>query len=67
MFADDIAVYPVVCTAADYIVLQDDITAIAQWVEENYLTLDAGKCCLMFVTRKRIQARSNPFPRVPLP
>ena len=50
MYADDIVLYRTIYAPTDYIVLQDDIMAISQWVDENYLTLHSGKCCVMFLS-----------------
>ena len=52
--------YRTIYVPADDTILQDDVTAILQWVDDNYLTLHTGKCCLMFVTRKH--SLSNPPP-----
>ena len=40
----------------DYLALQDDITLIATWVTENYLSLNADKCCCMLFSKKRIHS-----------
>ena len=60
MFADDIAAYCTISAAADYIMLQPDISAIDHWVQDNILTFNKGKCCTMFISRKSL--RSNPPP-----
>ena len=60
LFADDMTLYRTIYVPADYNILQDDVTAISQWVDDNYLTLHTGKCCLMFVTRRH--SLSNPPP-----
>ena len=52
------ALYRTIYVPADYTILQDDATAISQWVDDNYLTLHTGKCCLMFVSRRH--SLSNP-------
>ena len=52
--------YRTIYVPADYNILQDDVTAISQWVDDNYLSLHTGKCCLMFVTRRH--SLSNPPP-----
>jgi len=54
--------YHTIYVPADDTILQDDVTAILQWVDDNYLsmTLHTGKCCLMFVTRRH--SLSNPPP-----
>ena len=60
LFADDMTLYRTIYVPADYNILQDDVTAISQWVDDNYLTLHTGKCCLMFVTCRH--SLSNPPP-----
>ena len=58
MFADDIALYCPISAAADYIMLQSDISAIDHWVQDNFLSFNPGKCCTMFISRKSLH--SNP-------
>ena len=60
LFADDMTLYRTIYVPADYNILQDDVIAISQWVDDNYLTLHTGKCCLMFVTCRH--SLSNPPP-----
>ena len=60
LFADDMTLYRTIYVPADYNILQDDVTAIYKWVDDNYLSLHTGKCCLMFVTRRH--SLSNPPP-----
>ena len=60
LFADDMTLYRTIYVPADYNILQDDVTAISQWVDDSYMTLHTGKCCLMFVTRRH--SLSNPPP-----
>ena len=47
LFADDMTLYRTIYVPADYTILQDDVTAISQWVDDNYLTLHTGKCLLL--------------------
>ena len=58
MFADDIALYCPISAAADYIMLQSDISAIDHWVQDNFLSFNPGKCCTMFISHKSLH--SNP-------
>jgi uncharacterized membrane protein len=44
LFADDIALYRSISSSEDYILLQSDITAVSDWVSENWLTLHASTC-----------------------
>ena len=39
MFTDDIALYCTISAAADYIMLQSDISATDHWVQDNFLSL----------------------------
>ena len=43
MFADDIALYCTISAAADYFMLQSDISAIDHWVQDNLLSFNTGK------------------------
>ena len=56
LFADDITFYRTIQSILDYLTLQDDITSIATWVTENYLSLNADKCCYMLFSKKRIHS-----------
>ena len=61
LFADDIALYRCICSSADYIVLQSDITTITMWIEcDRHLKLCAGKCCCMLISRKWTHSISPP-------
>ena len=37
LFADDMTLYRTIYVPADYTILQDDVTAIPQWVDDNYI------------------------------
>ena len=56
LFADDIALYRTIRSLLDYLALQDDITSIATWVAENFLSLNADKCYYMLFSKKRIHS-----------
>lgn len=43
----------------DFVHLQSDINSIADWVEENKLSLHSGKCCAMLFTRKHTVHRQS--------
>ena len=51
LFADDITLYRyrTIRSFLDYLALQDDISSIATWVTENYLSLNADKCCYIML------------------
>ena len=54
LFADDIALYRPVSSIEDYIILQNDATAIVNWVANSLLSLQSAKCCYnMVISRKR--------------
>ena len=58
MFADDISLYRSINAPIDYVQFQDHILAIVQWVKKNFLALNEGKCCTMFISRECLH--SNP-------
>lgn len=51
MFADDLKLFFPISTANDCDVLQDDITAVARWSENNKLLFNPSKCQVMTFTR----------------
>lgn len=53
LFADDVLLYHVITSAADYTVLQDMICRLEQWSITNYLSLHPLKCKYMIVSRKK--------------
>ena len=53
LFADDVLLYHVITSAADYSILQDMICRIEQWSSTNYLYLHPSKCKYMTVSRKK--------------
>jgi len=62
MFADDIALYRIIKTPADYTHLQSDINSICSCMHRKLLQFNLAKCKLMFITRKR----ANSLPPPPL-
>ncbi len=62
IYADDIALYHHIEEQLDYAQLQDDITALCTWTSDNYLKLNASKCCYMTFSKKR----SPSYPDTPL-
>ena len=62
MYADDLLLYKVINSPDDYKLLHNDVNTLAKWVDKNHLTLNAGKCKSMSISR--LKRRSIPF--VPL-
>ena len=52
LFADDIALYRVIKSPADYNVLQDDINSVSKVISDKYLCFNKTKCKTMLITRK---------------
>ncbi len=52
IYADDIALYHRIEKQQDYRQLQEDITALCRWISDNYLKLNASKCCHMIFSKK---------------
>ena len=52
IYADDIALYKVIQSALDYQSIQDDISTICLWTEDNNLKLNASKCCYVLFSKK---------------
>ena len=55
MFADDIAIYH---TTASITVLQEDISAVASFLNYRHLNFNEDKCCTMLISRKRSNSLS---------
>ena len=53
-YADDLLLYKSIESTTDYARIQEDITAIRNWMSYNFLTLNASKCKYMLVSRSRI-------------
>ena len=60
MFADDIALYRIIKTAADYDQLQVDIDSVSLCIEGKHLKFNARKCNYMLISRKRIHTLAPP-------
>ena len=54
LFADDVLLYHVISSAADYATLQDMVSCIEHWSACNYLYLHPLKCKYMIVSRKKM-------------
>ncbi len=53
LYADDMLLYKVISSAADYVELQQDIDQIYGWSVANLMTFNSSKCKRMLVSRKR--------------
>ena len=53
VYADDIALYQIIQSPEDYLVVQHDINAVSEWITANYLALNYQKCCHLLFSRKR--------------
>ena len=58
IFADDVCLYRPIFGQNDYVLVQDDVSAVERWSNENFLTLNPSKCKYMLISRKK-------FPTVP--
>ena len=52
LYADDLVLFKVTQTSADFLEFQNDINKIVRWVDANLLTLNSSKCKCMLLTRK---------------
>ena len=59
LFADDVLLYHVITSAADYAVLQEMVCCIEEWSADNYLCLHSLKCKYMIVSRKKSPTLPN--------
>ena len=64
MFADDIALYRVLKTTADYNHLQQDIDSISACIQQKDLHFNSNKCKMMFISKKK--SKSIPTPQLTL-
>ncbi len=62
IYADDIALYHRIEKQRDYSQLQDNFAALYKWISDNYLKLNASKCCYMIFSKKRFPS----YPDTPL-
>ena len=53
-YADNLLLYKPIENTTDFARIQEDITAIRNWMSCNFLTLNASKCKYMLVSRSRI-------------
>ena len=53
LYADDMMLFKVIKSNADYADLQNDIDGLNNWVTANYLTFSSSKCKYMLLSRKK--------------
>ena len=54
IYADDIALYQIIQSPDDYLLLRDDVNDISEWVVASFLALNLLKCCPLVFSRKRL-------------
>ena len=52
VYTDDIALYQIIQSPEDYLLVQHDINAVSEWITANYLALNYRKCCHLLFSRK---------------
>ena len=52
LYANDLVLFKVTQTSADFLEFQIDINKIVRWVDANLLTLNSSKCKCMLLTHK---------------
>ena len=52
IYADDIALYQIIHSPIDFILVQQNINSICAWVKQNSLLLNTLKCCYLLFSRK---------------
>jgi len=53
VYADDIALYQIIQSPEDYLLVQYDINAVFEWTTAKYLPFNYRKCCHLLFSRKR--------------
>ena len=53
LYADDLLLFRPLKGREDTQLLQDDISTIDKWVQQNHLTFNSAKCKYMVISRKR--------------
>ena len=59
MFADDMVLYRPIHSNEDYLLLQRDVDAIANWIANLFLQFNENKCKYMILSRKRTSVISH--------
>jgi len=52
VYADDIALYQIIQSPEDYLLVQYDINAVLEWATANDLTFNYRKCAILFFHEK---------------
>ena len=53
LYADNILLHRQIQSVSDYLLIQQDIDALQDWLKYNYLDLNSTKCKYMTISRKR--------------
>ena len=53
LYADDMLLYRRISSPVDFNILQSDVDAVNNWVNENHLCFNTTKCKYMLITRKK--------------
>ena len=61
MYADDILLYRLIRQTYDYQLLQQDVEALGEWANDNYLTFNPSKSKAMVFSRKRHPVPAPPY------
>ena len=59
LYADNMLLYRKIDCPEDYIVLQNDINTVNNWVKYNYLTFIAAPLCVIVIDRPSICLEGN--------
>jgi len=65
LYADDMMLFKIINSNADYIDLQNDIDGLNYWVTANHLTFSSSKCKYMIISRKKNPSHSPALNLVP--
>ena len=55
LYADDLLLFRTLKGREDFQLLQNDISIIDKWVQQNHLTFNSAKCKYMVISRKRLR------------
>jgi len=53
LFADDILLYRPIQNVEDFAFLQNDVTKLCSWTNDNLLDFNANKCKCMLISKRR--------------
>ena len=60
LFADDMVLYRIIKSSADYLQLQQDIDSVTSCIRSKHLKFNTSKCRQMFISRKRVHSIAPP-------